>query len=217
MKIAIIGAGGHASDVLGVIENLYGNMGSTSDIQVGVVADSSPDKDRFSQRGVDYWGGIDGLGQSSVTHYVLGVGYSVGRYNVYQKVKHFGLHPLALINDRAFIPDGVPVGDGTVILAGVCVSPLAIIGSHVYISHGSLVGHDCEIQDFVSIMPGASISGDTILEEQCLIGANATVIQGVKVGKGAIIGAGAVVTKDVPPGVTVIGNPGRFMAKPEKS
>lgn len=213
MRIAIIGAGGHASDVVGVIENRYGDVLLTSDISVGVVADSPPENDRFSERGIAYWGAIVDLAQHSPTHYVLGVGYSAGRYNVYQKVKDFGLSPLTLINDRAFIPAGVSVGEGSVILAGVCVSPLANIGRHAYISHGSLIGHDCEVQDFVSIMPGAAISGDTVLEEQCLIGTNACVIQGVRVGKGAIIGAGAAVTKDVPPGATVIGNPGRIMMK----
>lgn len=63
-------------------------------------------------------------------------------------------------------------------------------------------------------MPGAAISGDTVLEEQCLIGTNACVIQGIRIGRGATVGAGAVVTRDVPPGATVIGNPGRVMMKP---
>ena len=41
------------------------------------------------------------------------------------------------------------------------------------------------------------------------IGANATILPGLTVGEGAMVGAGAVVTKDVPPGVTVVGNPAR--------
>lgn len=214
MKVAIIGAGGHASDVVGVIENRFGALVSNNHVEVGVVADTAPELDRFSKRGVSYWGSIEDLTLQLPSHYVLGVGFSSGRYNVYQKVKDLSLVPLTLINDRAFIPDSVDVGEGSVVLAGVCVSPLACIGRHVYISHGSLIGHDCEIQDFVSIMPGASISGDTILEEQCVIGANATVIQGIRIGREAMIGAGAVVTKDVPAGATVIGNPGRIMMKP---
>jgi UDP-2-acetamido-3-amino-2,3-dideoxy-glucuronate N-acetyltransferase len=42
------------------------------------------------------------------------------------------------------------------------------------------------------------------------IGANATILPGLTIGEGAMVGAGAVVTKDVPPGVTVKGNPARF-------
>ncbi|MCZ8035940.1 MAG: acyltransferase [Novosphingobium sp.] len=41
------------------------------------------------------------------------------------------------------------------------------------------------------------------------IGANSTILPGVRIGRGAIIGAGAVVTKDVPPGVVMAGNPAR--------
>lgn len=202
--------------MIGVLENRYGNLAAGADILVGVVADPWPDKDRFPKRGVSYWGSIEGLPQYSASHYVLGLGFSAGRYSVFQKVKDLGLAPLTLINDRGFIPDDVLVGGGSVVLAGVCVSPLAGMGRHVYVSHGSLIGHDCEIQDFVSIMPGAAISGDTVLEEQCLIGTNVCVIQGIRIGSVAMVGAGAVVTRDVPLplGSTVIGNPGRIMMKP---
>ena len=43
------------------------------------------------------------------------------------------------------------------------------------------------------------------------IGVNAVILPGVTVGKGAIVGAGAVVTKDVPPFAVVVGVPARFM------
>jgi acetyltransferase-like isoleucine patch superfamily enzyme len=48
------------------------------------------------------------------------------------------------------------------------------------------------------------------IERGAKIGANATILPGVRVGAGALVGAGAVVTKDVPPGVVVVGNPARI-------
>jgi hypothetical protein len=47
----------------------------------------------------------------------------------------------------------------------------------------------------------------TILEDDVSIGANATILPGLRIGRGAMVGAGAVVTRDVPPYARVVGNP----------
>src|SRR5215471_3883891 len=51
----------------------------------------------------------------------------------------------------------------------------------------------------------------TIVKSRASIGSNATILSGVTIGEGAIVGAGAVVTKDVPAGATVAGNPARVI------
>ncbi|KRL07482.1 acyltransferase [Liquorilactobacillus hordei] len=50
-----------------------------------------------------------------------------------------------------------------------------------------------------------------IIEDDVWIGCNSLILKGVKIGKGAIIGAGSVVTKDVPPFATVVGNPAHIV------
>ena len=76
------------------------------------------------------------------------------------------------------------------------------------------------IGDYVSIAPGSFILSHTArrpegqatrIEDNVLIFVNAVISPGVKVGKNSIVGAGAVVTKDVPPNVTVMGNPARVI------
>ena len=52
-----------------------------------------------------------------------------------------------------------------------------------------------------------------MIEDDVSIGANATILPGVRLGRGCVVGAGAVVTKDVPPGMTVIGNPAKELIK----
>jgi acetyltransferase-like isoleucine patch superfamily enzyme len=49
----------------------------------------------------------------------------------------------------------------------------------------------------------------TVVERGATIGSGATILGGVRIGAGATVGAGAVVTKDVAPGSTVVGNPAR--------
>lgn len=79
------------------------------------------------------------------------------------------------------------------------------------------------IGDYVSIAPGSFIlshaalrrrdgtAKETRIEDNVLIFVNAVIFPGVTVGKDSIVSAGAVVTKDVPPNVTVMGNPARVI------
>jgi acetyltransferase-like isoleucine patch superfamily enzyme len=78
------------------------------------------------------------------------------------------------------------------------------------------------IGDYVNIAPGSFVLSHTArqpikegqvtrLEDNVLIFVNAVIFPGVKVGKNSVVGAGAVVTRDIPPDVTVMGNPARVV------
>lgn len=76
----------------------------------------------------------------------------------------------------------------------------------------TILGHDASTNLAMGIAPGQpSMKGPVIIEDDCFIGVDAIVLMGVRVGKGSIVGAGAVVTKDVPAGMVVGGNPAKVI------
>lgn len=212
-RIVLIGGAGHASDLLGVIEamNEAAQAAPTPWAEVvGIVADGAIDPKRFVGRGVERIGSIDDLKHIDATHYVMGIGYSQPRRTVQKRMEPFALMPLTLVHPRAWVHPSASIGAGTVVLAGAVVSAMAVIGDHCVIHHNSVIGHDAQLQDFVTVLPGASVSGDTLLEEACAIGSRAVVIEKRTVGADAIVGAGAIVSRDLPPGVVATGVPARW-------
>lgn len=83
------------------------------------------------------------------------------------------------------------------------------IGARTWLMKHSHVGHDAQIGADCEFAPGAVIGGYVVIGDRVKVGINACVKPYVNIGDGARIGAGAVVVKDVPPGVTVVGNPAR--------
>lgn len=148
----------------------------------------------------------------------------------------FQAHETAVVDDGCEIGDGTRIWHFSHIMSGAIIGSGCNIGQNVVVSPGVVLGDNVKVQNNVSIYTGVICDDDVFLGPSCVftnvvnprstisrkdqfrqthvgkgasIGANATIVCGHDIGKYAMIGAGAVVTKDVPPYALVVGNPSR--------
>ena len=118
------------------------------------------------------------------------------------------LHKLFCWMASIDFPHQTRIGPGLAITHGwgLVISPNAQIGANCTLFHGVTIGRKDDIDT-----AGRRSSGYPIIEDEVWIGAHAIVIGAVNIGRGARVAAGAVVTKSVPAGSIVGGNPARIL------
>lgn len=152
------------------------------------------------------------------------------------KNKNYFAHETAVIDKNSQIGEGTKIWHFSHIMPDSVIGKNCNIGQNVVVSPGVILGNNVKIQNNVSVYTGVTCEDDVFLGPSCVftniinprsavnrrgeylktrvgkgasIGANATIVCGNDIGEFAFIGAGAVVTKAVPPYALVIGNPAR--------
>ncbi|MDQ3629433.1 MAG: NeuD/PglB/VioB family sugar acetyltransferase [Actinomycetota bacterium] len=142
-------------------------------------------------------------------HYLVAVAAPLVRERLAALLGARGLLPRTIVHPRAIVAPQTTFGPGSLVMGGAHVSSSVHAGAHCQVQYNATVGHDAVLADRVTVYPGANVSGSVRLGEGVTVGSAACVLQGRTVGAGAFVGAGAVVTRDVAPGVTVVGAPAR--------
>lgn len=143
------------------------------------------------------------------TKFIGAIG-SPKRNGIIRKLQQKGYCFTSFIHPSSTVFPSAVIGEGSVIGINSIISAKTAIGRHTIINRGCLIGHHVRIGNFVTVSPGANIAGKVIVNDGAYIGMGSIIIDGITVGTNSIVGAGAVVTKNVPDNVLVVGVPARI-------
>lgn len=143
--------------------------------------------------------------------FLIGVGKPSVRKILHDKLVQAGGRLQSVISGNAHIGKlQVELSEGLNIMTGSVITARSVIGKGTLIHIHCSVHHDTVIGEFCELSPGCRILGNVHIGSYTSVGAGAIILPGIHVGEHAVIGAGAVVTKNVASGTTVIGVPARL-------
>jgi sugar O-acyltransferase (sialic acid O-acetyltransferase NeuD family) len=210
--LVIIGAGGHAREILDLalaqnrIETTWNVRGTLVDAAFAAEADRWPGPPRLGDLA---WLTEPNLRGCAL---IVAIGDPAVRARIVREIDsgctHSPtyatlVHPSAVIGSRVELAEGVVVGAGSVLTCDI------MIGRHAHINVASSLAHDCRVDEFATLAPGVNVAGWVHVGAGVEIGTGAIVIPKVQIGEGAVVGAGSTVTRDVAPKTTVVGTPAR--------
>ncbi len=198
MSVLVIGAGGHAKVVIATLR--------AAGLAVAGVLDDDAAKHGRMVLGVPVVGAVERAAEGD-HEAVIAVGHNATRKRISESLP--GLRWATVVHPSAVVHETVRLGAGTVVFAGAVVQPDTRLGAHTIINTGASADHDNDLGDYVHLAPGVRLAGDVTLEEGVFMGIASAALPGVRIGAWTTVGAGGVVTRDLPGGVTAVGVPAR--------
>lgn len=118
-----------------------------------------------------------------------------------------------IVDPTVFVARTARMGAGCVIYPGCYLGAEAALGDFVFCLSGSVINHDDRIGSRAVFASGVCLAGGVRVGDDVYLGQTCTVRQNLSIGARSLVGMGAVVVRDVEPGVVVAGNPARVLRR----
>lgn len=216
MKIyGIVGAGGFGREVMPVAYDMLATNNSDADWDLVFVVDEPSVNEVNGRRVISTH---DYLKLTRQRYFNIAIADSASRERIAKHFEAEGAMPFTVSARNGVELWGNQIGDGAILCPFTTITSNARIGRFFHANIYSYVAHDCVIGDFVTFAPNVHCNGRVKIEDHAYIGTGAIIKQGsdekpIIIGRGAVVGMGAVVTRSVQAGETVIGNPARVMER----
>ena len=211
-RIVIFGAGGHGREVLQLLRDINAASPDAPPWHVaGFIADAGM-QSALTIHDLPMLGGLEWLTANDDVDIVVAIGAPRARRAVVQRIEQScGARFASLSHPRSCIGQGVEMGPGTIIFAGCVLTTDIVLGRHVHLNACCNVSHDSRLGDFTTFGPGVHTGGGVSLHEGAEMGTAGAAIPRVQIGAWSMVGAGALVTRDLPPCVLAMGVPARVV------
>lgn len=200
----VVGAGGHARSVIGVLQDIGCRI-------AGTVADGVTPGEVFP--GINWLGGLEQAKQVCLrlptAAWVMAIGDNYHRLRIMHAIQDACpevvfppvVHPSAVVSGDVMLEEGAVVMPGAVVMAGCRLGTGSLVNTRASLDHESVLA------DGASLAPGAITGGRVVIGRSSFVGSGAVLVQGVTVGADTVLGAGSLLLRDLPNGVIAYGHP----------
>jgi len=213
-NIVIVGASGHGSVVLDIIEK-------EAKYKVVGFIDTYKSKGRLHN-------GYEILGKEEELPYlmdkfnfsagIVAIGDNWIRNEIVDKISKIvpEFDFVSAVHPKSVIGRDIKIGKGTVIMPGAIINSNSRIGDFCIVNTNASLDHDCIMGNYASLAPRTSTGGHVQLGEFSAICLGANVIEGIQIGHHTVVGAGSLVVNNIGNHVVAYGSPSQIIRTREK-
>jgi sugar O-acyltransferase (sialic acid O-acetyltransferase NeuD family) len=174
--------------------------------EVGFIDDNKP-----SITNINWLGTIKDYIPKAEDLFVCGIANPKIKLKICKNLQALGACFINVIHKTAIITEDAVLGIGIVAYPFVFISRQTVLGDFINLNSYASIGHNAILGDGCTLSAHCDVTGHVKIGKGVFMGTHACIIPSIKIGDFSLLGAGAVVMRNIPDSVTVVGNPAKIL------